>query len=199
MRAAFAGVPPLAFDTRDADLLPQPVVERRSRQRVRGRPRRSSVLERERCAGQAGLQSPAAHFPAPLLAEQRFDQPRLVAIREVRLHVGLRLRADSPGKRRADLHSEFRQIDTCHLLEACVAGPAAVPQFSRPAIGPARELGAARDAHVDERAQPDAVFFVDFILSMRQRRREAAAGKQHCDGREAARHDGSSAGKAAMV
>jgi hypothetical protein len=36
-------------------------------------------------------------------------------------------------------------------------------------------------------------------LSMCQQRREAAASKQSCNGRRAARHDGSLAGKAAMV
>jgi len=47
-RSALSCVPPFAFDTRNADFLPQPVVERRSRERVLGRPGWADVLERER-------------------------------------------------------------------------------------------------------------------------------------------------------
>src|SRR4029079_15197717 len=58
-------------------------------------------------------------------------------------------------------------------------------------VGPAREFRTAGDAHIDERTQPDAVLLVDFILSMRRQRRDAAEGNHQREMREAAGHDGS--------
>ena len=144
-RSTRALMPPLAFQTGDADFFPQPVVERRGRERVLRGPRRARVLERKRVAGQSGLQSPAALLRAPLTAQKGFDQPRLVAVREVGLHVHLGLGADIPRQRRAELDGQLRQLDARDVFEACITGPAAVTQLARATVGPARKFGSSRE------------------------------------------------------
>ena len=124
------------------------------------------MLERERRAGQSGLQSLAAGLVAPLFAQKCFDEPRLIAVGEIGLHVRLGLRANAPRQRRTELQRELRQIDARHVLEAGVGGTTAIAQFAGAAVGPARDFWTA--------VQPDAGWLNKVIAKGNQLPPEAA-------------------------
>src|SRR5512139_525133 len=110
-------MPPLALEAGEARVFPEPAVERGRRDRELRRPRGPDVFEREGQVHHAALQAEAIRGLAPVLAQDRFDQPRFGTIRDIGLEIDLRLGTDVAGKRRTELDRELREGKARHALE----------------------------------------------------------------------------------
>ena len=119
------------------------------------------------------LQAPSVFVRAPFLADERLDDPRVVVAGDVVLHVELQPARASPRAVLAPASMrEFRQLEARDALGSRIGESSAESRLARAGIGPARRFAAARDPHVEQGPQPNAV---SRILRRRTGRRPATA------------------------
>ncbi len=144
--------PPFALEAGRPHLFPLPRTERRRCERVRGRPCRARVLERERRIHGAGLDAEALQGRAPLAPHEGLDQQRTRARIGIGFELELRARHEPERQRPADLERQVREHEAGVAPRAVAVRIAAVARLPGAAIGPTEIARAVHDARVEEPA-----------------------------------------------